>query len=194
MEKRKFREWGHASPVIWEDRIFLVSADEESQARSLMCLDRISGEIKWSKGVLKSPLEDIHRLNSRASSTPVTDGERIFVSFLDGEKMFVAAYDLEGNQLWQQRPGVFSSKHGYCSCPVLWKNMVIVNGDHDGRGLHCCHRSEERRGRSGKRSGRIKCEATARPLFERSMEGPNSSCRAASLSRVTIRRMGSNIG
>jgi outer membrane protein assembly factor BamB len=82
--------------------------------------------------VLQSPFEDIHRLNSRASSTPVTDGERIFVSFLDGEKMFVAAYDLEGNQLWQQRPGVFSSKHGYCSCPVLWKNMVIVNGDHDG--------------------------------------------------------------
>ncbi len=130
--KTKIPGVGHASPVIWEDRIFLVSADEESQARSLMCFDRISGEIKWSKGVLQSPFEDIHRLNSRASSTPVTDGERIFVSFLDGEKMFVAAYDLEGNQLWQQRPGVFSSKHGYCSCPVLWKNMVIVNGDHDG--------------------------------------------------------------
>jgi outer membrane protein assembly factor BamB len=130
--KTKIPGVGHASPVIWEDRIFLVSADEESQARSLMCFDRISGEIKWSKGVLQSPFEDIHRLNSRASSTPVTDGERIFVSFLDGEKMFVAAYDLEGNQLWQQRPGVFSSKHGYCSCPVLWKNMVIINGDHDG--------------------------------------------------------------
>lgn len=130
--KTKIPGVGHASPVIWEDRIFLVSADEESQARSLMCFDRISGEIKWSKGVLQSPFEDIHRLNSRASSTPVTDGERIFVSFLDGEKMFVAAYDLEGNQLWQQRPGAFSSKHGYCSCPVLWKNMVIVNGDHDG--------------------------------------------------------------
>lgn len=130
--KTKIPGVGHASPVIWEDRIFLVSADEESQARSLMCFDRISGEIKWSKGVLQSPFEDIHRLNSRASSTPVADGERIFVSFLDGEKMFVAAYDLEGNQLWQQRPGVFSSKHGYCSCPVLWKNMVIVNGDHDG--------------------------------------------------------------
>ncbi|MDC0252072.1 PQQ-binding-like beta-propeller repeat protein [bacterium] len=130
--KTKIPGVGHASPVIWEDRIFLVSADEESQARSLMCFDRISGEIKWSKGVLQSPFEDIHRLNSRASSTPVTDGERIFVSFLDGEKMFVAAYDLEGNQLWQQRPGVYSSKHGYCSCPVLWKNMVIVNGDHDG--------------------------------------------------------------
>jgi hypothetical protein len=36
--KTKIPGVGHASPVIWEDRIFLVSADEESQARSLMCL------------------------------------------------------------------------------------------------------------------------------------------------------------
>ena len=30
------------------------------------------------------------------------------------------------------RPGAFSSKHGYCSCPVLFEDKVIVNGDHDG--------------------------------------------------------------
>lgn len=123
---------GHASPVIWEDQIFLVTAEEEKNARSLLCLDRKTGETKWSKVVLESDLEDIHRLNSRASSTPATDGERIFVSFLDGTNMFVAAYDLDGEKLWEVRPGVFSSKHGYCSCPVLWKDKVIVNGDHDG--------------------------------------------------------------
>jgi outer membrane protein assembly factor BamB len=27
---------------------------------------------------------------------------------------------------------VFSSKHGYCSSPVLFEDKVIVNGDHDG--------------------------------------------------------------
>lgn len=130
--KSKIPGTGHASPVIWEDRIFLVSADEKTQARSLICLERETGKVIWSKVVLEAPFEEIHRLNSRASSTPATDGERIFVSFLDGEKMFIAAYDLEGNQLWEKRPGVFSSKHGYCSCPVLWKEKVIINGDHDG--------------------------------------------------------------
>jgi len=30
------------------------------------------------------------------------------------------------------RPGPFASKHGFCSSPVLYKDMVIVNGDHDG--------------------------------------------------------------
>ncbi len=123
---------GHASPIIWQDRIFLVTAEEEENARSLISLDRTTGEILWEKVVLKSNLEDIHRLNSRASSTPVTDGERIFVSFLDGENMFISAYDFDGNELWKTRPGTFSSKHGYCSCPVLWNGKVIINGDHDG--------------------------------------------------------------
>jgi len=46
--------------------------------------------------------------------------------------MVVAAYDFNGKQQWTVRPGAFSSVHGYCSCPVLFKDMVIVNGDHDG--------------------------------------------------------------
>ena len=123
---------GHASPIIWGDRIFMVSAIEKDGARILMSLDRNSGEVLWSKTVLVSPFEDIHRFNSRASSTPVTDGESVFVSFLDGENMFIAAYDFEGNKKWQQRPGVFSSKHGYCSSPILWNDKLIINGDHDG--------------------------------------------------------------
>ena len=121
---------GHASPVIWEDKIFLVTAEEGK--RSLLCLDRDSGKILWSKVVLEAPDGEIHRLNSHASSTPVTDGKTIFVSFLDDTEMFVAAYDFSGEKLWEVRPGGFSSKHGYCSCPTLWNGKVIVNGDHDG--------------------------------------------------------------
>jgi outer membrane protein assembly factor BamB len=46
--------------------------------------------------------------------------------------MVVAAYDLEGKQQWLVRPGRFSSMHGFCSSPILFKDQVIVNGDHDG--------------------------------------------------------------
>jgi outer membrane protein assembly factor BamB len=123
---------GHASPIVWGGRVFVVTALKEQNQRLLLCLDRSNGDVLWQRVVLVSPLERINRLNSYASSTPATDGEKVYVSFLDRDKMFIAAYDFEGNQVWAVRPGPFSSIHGYCSSPVLWKDRLIVNGDHDG--------------------------------------------------------------
>ena len=141
---------GHASPIIWDDRIFLAACLDATKERILLCLDRSSGKTLWQKTVLVSPLETKHSLNSFASSTPATDGKLVYVSFLevDGKtipapnvgaprqitpgRMVIAAYDFDGNQKWIVRPGEFISAHGYCSSPVVYKNLVIVNGDHDG--------------------------------------------------------------
>ena len=123
---------GHATPVIWDDALFLVTALEDSGERILMRLDRKTGDLVWKKTVLEAPIEPVHHKNSRASSTSVTDGKQVFVSFLDEEEMFIAAYDFDGNKKWEHRPGPFTSVHGYCSSPVLWKDKVIINGDHDG--------------------------------------------------------------
>lgn len=137
---------GHASPIVWQDQIFLVTCLEDGQ-RLLLCLDRNDGTELWRKTVFTAELENHHQLNSRASSTPATDGELVYVSFLepDGTKklfkderyitpgrMVVAAYDLEGNLHWKVRPGEFASIHGYCSPPVIWEDRLLVNGDHDG--------------------------------------------------------------
>ncbi len=124
--------YGHSSPVVWEDRLFLMSCVDETQQRVLLSLDRKTGKSLWRQTVVRSPLERKHRLNSRASGTPATDGKLVYVSFLDEKDMVVAAYDFEGNQAWSVRPGEFSSRHGFCSSPVLHKDLVIVNGDHDG--------------------------------------------------------------
>jgi outer membrane protein assembly factor BamB len=131
---------GHASPIVWQDRVFVASCLEEENDRLLICLDRRSGKVLWQRSVMKSPLEKKHHLNSYASSTPATDGERVYVSFLEGSqageakgaRIAVAAYDFDGNREWLVHPGAFSSVHGYCSCPVLFEDKVIVNGDHDG--------------------------------------------------------------
>jgi len=141
---------GHSSPIVWNERIFLTTCDVESRARDLVCLDRGDGRELWRRTVLTAPLETKHQLNSYASSTPATDGETVFVTFLevDGEtiparnvsrarpvtpgRMVVAAYDFDGRQRWMARPGEFVSVHGFCTCPVLWEGLVIVNGDHDG--------------------------------------------------------------
>jgi outer membrane protein assembly factor BamB len=125
---------GHASPIVFGDKVFTVAAIPQSEERVLLCLNRNNGKIVWQQAVLQSPLEKKHSLNSHASSTPATDGERVFVAFLDVNKMFVAAYDFSGKQQWAVRPGKFSSMHGFCSSPILFEDKVIVNGDHDGDG------------------------------------------------------------
>ncbi len=125
---------GHASPIVWGDKIFIVASRTESEERLLLCLDRGTGAIVWQAVVLKSGAEQIHKLNSRASSTPATDGERVFTTFLDNRDVVVSAHDFAGQQLWVKRPGTFSSVHGFCSSPILFEDKVIVNCDQDGEG------------------------------------------------------------
>lgn len=123
---------GHSSPIIKDGRVFVTGADEQTPRRMLLALDRRDGRILWEREVDESPLEKKHKLNSWASGTPATDGERVFATFLDEKEMLVAAFSVDGRELWKVRPGVFSSVHGYCSCPVVFENLLIVNGDHDG--------------------------------------------------------------
>lgn len=123
---------GHSSPIIWDQFVFLTGADEAGARRMLMAFDRATGRSLWSIAVEDAPLEKKHKLNSWASGTPATDGKLVYVTFLDEKEMLVAAFDFHGKEIWKVKPGVFSSVHGYCSCPVLFENTVIVNGDHDG--------------------------------------------------------------
>ncbi len=119
---------GHASPIVWGDRVFTVAALPETQERLLLCLDRKTGTSLWQTTVLAAALEKKHNDNSYASGTPATDGERIYVAFLDGADAVGAAYDLAGKPLWQVRPGTFSSPHGFSCSPVLYGDKVIING------------------------------------------------------------------
>ena len=141
---------GHSSPIVWGDKVFLTSSLTEKNKRILLCIDRLSGQTVWQRGVVQSPPETIHRLNSRASGTPATDGKQIYVTFMRAEgneviapnvgserlitpgKIIVAAYDLDGNEKWKTNVGDFVSAHGFNTCPVLFEDLVILNGDHDG--------------------------------------------------------------
>lgn len=132
--KTKLRGTGHASPVVAGNTVYTVSCDAATEQRLLIAVDRVSGQIKWEAEVIKSALEGKHRLNSHASSTPAVDEQRIYTTFLDGAEVVVSAFDLAGEKVWEQRPGTFASKHGFCSSPILFEDKVIVNCDHDGDG------------------------------------------------------------
>jgi outer membrane protein assembly factor BamB len=122
---------GHSSPIVWEDRIFVTTCLEAQEKRMLLCLSRTDGRVLWEREVVKAKLEPKHSLNSYASSTPATDGKHVWVSFLSQPAVVVACYDMEGNLVWRRSPGDFYSMHGFCSPPVPYKDMVIINGDQD---------------------------------------------------------------
>ena len=119
---------GHSSPIIWENKIFLTTALPETQEKQLLCYDKNTGRLLWQKTVINSPFEAKHSRNSYASGTPATDGKLVYVSFLDGKDVVVAAYDLDGKQIWIQRPGTFYSQHGYSCSPALFGDNVYING------------------------------------------------------------------
>jgi outer membrane protein assembly factor BamB len=122
---------GYSSPIVWGDRVFLTTCVEKNLKRLLLCLNRADGKILWQRVVLTSKLERKHQLNSYASSTPATDGRHVWVAFLEAPRVEVACYDFAGNEVWRRCPGKFYSVHGFCSSPILYKDLVIVNCDQD---------------------------------------------------------------
>jgi outer membrane protein assembly factor BamB len=123
---------GHSSPIIWEDKLFTITALPDTGERVLLCFDSRNGDLIWQKTVLKTDFEQKHRDNSYASGTPATDGKLIYVSLLDGEDVVVAAYDFNGKQVWLQKPGTFYSPHGFSCSPALFEDKVIINGNSKG--------------------------------------------------------------
>ncbi len=123
---------GHSSPIIWEDKLFTITAFTDSHEKILLCYNAENGDLLWQKIIIKSDFENKHNDNSYASGTPATDGQLVYVSVLDKDDVVVAAYDFSGKQVWIQRPGKFSSPHGYSCSPALFEDKVIINGDSQG--------------------------------------------------------------
>lgn len=122
---------GHSSPVVSKGKVFVAGCVEADKARVLYCADRATGKLLWQKTAVTSELERKHGENTWASSTPACDGERVYITFLDKPQMRVYCYDYDGKLVWEKSPGEFHSVHGFCSPPVLYGDLVIVNGDQD---------------------------------------------------------------
>ena len=124
---------GHASPIVWGDRVFTATGITATKERILLCLDCNTGEVIWQQTVVKGPLQKINKENSYASGTPATDGKRVYIAFRVGDDIVVAAHDFaSGKQLWLVRPGTHKGEWGFSNEPVLYKDKVIVDGDSKG--------------------------------------------------------------
>ena len=100
----------------------------------VLALDRKTGMQLWQRNpVTVAPHEGYHRrYGSFASSSPVTDGKLLYVSF--GSRG-VFAYDLDGNLVWKKDYGVrmrMANAFGEGSSPSLHGNTLLLVFDHQG--------------------------------------------------------------
>ena len=142
---------GSASPIVWNDRVFVVSAiatDRVGQAATrpsdqktippdkyyqyvVMCIDRGSGAVRWQQTAAETiPHEGRQRTNTYASASPTTDGQRVYVSF--GSRG-IFAYDLEGNLCWQRQLGTMRTRYGWGegASPTIYGDTLVVNWDQE---------------------------------------------------------------
>jgi outer membrane protein assembly factor BamB len=114
---------GHSSPVIWKGQLFLTGAD--GNKLSTTCFDCVSGKKLWEQSVEVERLEPVHEVNSHATSTPVTDGKRLYVYF---GSFGLLAYDLTGKELWRKPlpiPKTFFDQ-GTGTSPILADDKLVV--------------------------------------------------------------------
>ncbi|MCC6821311.1 MAG: PQQ-binding-like beta-propeller repeat protein [Verrucomicrobia subdivision 3 bacterium] len=123
---------GHSSPVVWQDSVFLTTALSNSQERLLLRFEARTGKILWQRPVVTAAVEAMHRENSPASSTPVTDGELVFTSFQSGKRVDLQAFDFAGQKVWSVQPLEFNGEHGYSYTPLLYRDLLILDCRQEG--------------------------------------------------------------
>jgi outer membrane protein assembly factor BamB len=115
---------GYATPIVWNERVFVTSTDPASKGLLGMCVDARDGKILWQKRLgdeIKAPQND------GATPSPVTDGKRVCFLFGSGD---LAVLEPDGNLLWAtnlvKEHGNFCTKFGYSSSPLLWNGTLYV--------------------------------------------------------------------
>ncbi|MEN9283950.1 MAG: hypothetical protein RLZZ179_1443 [Verrucomicrobiota bacterium] len=118
---------GVSSPVAWGQRVF-VTSETESGGRALLCYDLAGGKLQWKLDD-KFEAHGKHRFNSFASSTPVVDAERVYLTWTSGGNFLALAADHEGRKQWQVDLGAYAEDHGSGASPVLAGGVLVVVKD-----------------------------------------------------------------
>jgi len=97
----------------------------------VFCLDGATGRILWEQTAREGrPSIPIHRSNTYASETPVTDGHRL-IAYFGMAGLF--CYDLDGRLLWKKELGSYPTQYGWGtgSSPVLHGTQLFVQVDNE---------------------------------------------------------------
>ncbi|MCI0525720.1 MAG: PQQ-like beta-propeller repeat protein, partial [Acidobacteria bacterium] len=115
---------GHSSPVLTNDRIFVTA--HEADKLFVISLDRANGKVVWQREVPKPRSQELHKSNSPASPSPVTDGQNVYAFFTD---FGLISFDREGKERWRMPLGPFNNPFGMGSSPILVEEKLLLNCD-----------------------------------------------------------------
>ena len=145
---------GHASPVVWGDKVFLATAEpfgaklkvpeqpegahnnidpERRMKFQVIAVNRDTGRIDWQTTVRQDqPHQSTHESGTWASNSPVTDGRHVAAFF--GSNGLYCLDVMTGKLIWQKDLGNMQVKHGHGegASPALHDGRLIVNWDHEG--------------------------------------------------------------
>lgn len=187
---------GHSSPIIWGNRVFLTTDIEgdvipdqkaihhvrkgatwvhpdamsgnKKHTLKVICLDRDSGKILWERVAHEGAvLDDRHRKNTYASSTPVTDGKFVYAYF-EAEGLY--CYDFKGKLIWQTSLGKIAKMGmGPGTSPLLYENLLILQCDLEdgGPGLSFIAAVDKRTGKEVWRAKRDHRKTHSTPIIVR---------------------------
>lgn len=148
---------GSAVPIVWGDRVFVLTAvdtgkadpslpapEDQPKERSnpfnvknpntsfaytVICLNRETGQEIWRDvAIEKIPNEGVHNDNDFASASPTTDGEYVYCWF-GSAGLF--CYDFNGKRVWAKQLGevAIGARLGEGCSPVLHDGKLIVVRD-----------------------------------------------------------------
>lgn len=172
---------GSSSPIVWGDKVFLltavpVGADAavSHQPRGgvlprvphrfvVMALDRKTGKVVWERTAREAvPHEGSHPENGTyASSSAMTDGRHVY-AFFDSFGLY--AYDMDGALVWEKDLGDKNMRmeFGEGQSPVLHGDRIVVVWDHQGPSFIVA--LDKSTGRELWRSDRQEIDTWATPL------------------------------
>jgi hypothetical protein len=116
---------GHSSPVLWGERLYLLSADPKNATRYVICLNADNGKELWRRE-FKSARHHLHLRNSFASCSPAVDERHVYVAWSTPTKTTFMALTHDGKDVWDIDLGAFVSMHGFGTSPVVYKDMVVL--------------------------------------------------------------------
>lgn len=147
---------GSATPIVWGDRVFVVTAietdrvadpadlpkvDPSLQRRTtapnkyyqfvVLCFDRNTGKERWRRQAAeKVPHEGHHPTHTYAAGSPTTDGKYLYVSF---GSFGIYCYDLDGTLQWQRDLGRLITRLGWGEAvtPVVHGKRLLLNWDQE---------------------------------------------------------------